>query len=242
VLTADTITGPYSLVQTDLRPLGMSAGDFDLVVSPTDGKGYQYFERVHSELICADLTDDYTGVSGYYSTHFPQRAPPAVRESPAYFARGGRHYLTTSGTTGYFPNPSAIAVADTFHGPWSMVGDLHPGDRSLTSFNSQVSSVFRHPGKKDLYIAMADRWLPDFAHKHGTMFSSGQASREVQSAFARMFHVKPGDFTSQEKAMLDSEGPEFNTSQSRYVWLPLRFDAKHPYIQWRDEWHIEEFA
>ena len=27
----------------------------DLVVDPHDGKGYYYFERVHSELICADL-------------------------------------------------------------------------------------------------------------------------------------------------------------------------------------------
>lgn len=27
-------------------------------------------------------------------------------------------------------------------------------------FHSQISSVFRVPGKKDLYIALADRWLP----------------------------------------------------------------------------------
>ena len=56
----------------------MNAGDFDLVVDPTDGKGYYYFERVHSELICADLTEDYTDVTGYYSTHFPL-VQPALR-------------------------------------------------------------------------------------------------------------------------------------------------------------------
>ena len=74
----------------DLKPLGMNAGDFDLVVDPTDGKGYYYFERVHSELICADLTEDYTNVTGYYSTHFPLVQPPYVREAPAYFTRNGR--------------------------------------------------------------------------------------------------------------------------------------------------------
>ena len=83
----------------------MSAGDFDLVVDPHDGKAYYYFERVHSEMICADLTSDYTDVTGYYSTHFPQPQPPFVREAPAYFSRDRRHYLLTSGTTGYYPNP-----------------------------------------------------------------------------------------------------------------------------------------
>lgn len=55
--------GPYTLVREGLKPLNMSAGDFDLAVAP-DGKAYYYFERVHSETICADLTSDYTDVTG----------------------------------------------------------------------------------------------------------------------------------------------------------------------------------
>ena len=118
VLVADDILGPFRVVKRDLKPLGMNAGDFDLVVDPTDGKGYYYFERVHSELICADLTEDYTSVTGYYSTHFPLVQPPYVREAPAYFTRNGQHYLVTSGTTGYYPNPSEVASAPSYHGPW----------------------------------------------------------------------------------------------------------------------------
>src|ERR1700730_797737 len=38
VLVADTISGPYTIVRKDMRPLGMSAGDFDLCVNPADGK------------------------------------------------------------------------------------------------------------------------------------------------------------------------------------------------------------
>ena len=104
VLVADSLLGPYRIVRTGLRPLGMNAGDFDLAVAPADGKAYYYFERVHSELICADLTDDYTNVTGYYSTHFPHPHPPYVREGPAYFFHKGLHYLFTSGTTWYYPN------------------------------------------------------------------------------------------------------------------------------------------
>ena len=149
VLEAKSFTGPYRVVATGIQPLGMNAGDFDLWVDPTDQKAYMIFERVHSEMIIADLTPDYKGFTGYYSTHFPRPGPPSVREGPAIFARKGKRYMLTSGTTGYFPNPSEWAVADTIHGPWREMGDLHPTDRSRTSFNSQISSVFKHPAKKE---------------------------------------------------------------------------------------------
>ncbi|WP_218961737.1 family 43 glycosylhydrolase [Actinomyces ruminis] len=182
VLVAEDLLGPYRMVHRDFKPLGMNAGDFDLVVDPTDAKAYYYFERVHSELICADLTTDYTDVTGYYSTHFPRLQPPYVREAPAYFERGGRHYLITSGTTGYLPNPSLVAAAPSYHGPWSELGNPHPGDATGTSYRSQISSVFRHPGKRDLYIALADRWLPAW---HGD-------ARLVQQGFAERFRPMVG--------------------------------------------------
>ena len=75
VLTAGALTGPYTMVRTGLKPLNMSAGDFDLVVAP-DGKAYYYFERVHSETICADMTADYTDVTGLCARgHRPFPAP-----------------------------------------------------------------------------------------------------------------------------------------------------------------------
>ena len=86
ILTADNILGPYQKVREKLLPLGMSAGDFDLAVA-NDGKAYYYFERCHSETICADLTEDYTNVTGYYSTHFPKSGPPYTREATAHFIR-----------------------------------------------------------------------------------------------------------------------------------------------------------
>lgn len=136
VLTADSFFGPYTIVREKLRPLGMSAGDFDLAVAP-DGKAYYFFERVHSETIIADLTEDYTDVTGYYSTHFPHKGPPHVREATAHFIRHGKHYLLTSGTTGYFPNPSEAAMADTWHGPYTVQGDPHIGDKTKRAFTAR---------------------------------------------------------------------------------------------------------
>ncbi|NLF31795.1 MAG: family 43 glycosylhydrolase [Planctomycetes bacterium] len=227
VATAGKVTGPYTILRS-FRPLGMSCGDFDLVVEPTDGKGYYVFERVHSELIWADLTDDYTGVTGYYSTHFPRTNPPFVREAPAYFRRGRLHYLFTSGTTGYYPNRSEVACAWSYHGPWTVLGDPHPGDREHTSFRSQITSVFRHPGRKDLYIALADRWLTDLP----------QTLPDIDGAFDAAYGNDPADL-SKLKHLKDLSAQ--NTSVADYVWLPVRFDGDMAYLDWRDEWRIEEF-
>jgi hypothetical protein len=239
VLVADDLLGPWTVVRTGLRPLGMSAGDFDLVVDPHDGKGYYYFERPHSELICADLSPDLTDVTGYYSTHFPLGRPPAVREAPAHFTRNRLHYLITSGTTAYLPNPSEVAVAKTYHGPWTVLGDPHPNDPSRTSYCSQVSSVFKHPHKKDLYIAVADRWLPGLMESPN--YPTGRLSADIEHAFAS---YQPGtdqglppSFTPAVREVVQKE----NTSIADYVWLPLRFDGEMVYLDWHEEWRVEDY-
>lgn len=228
VLTADHILGPYTKVREGLRPLGMSAGDFDLAVEE-DGKAYYYFERVHSETICADLTEDYTDVTGYYSTHFPHhQGPPYVREATAHFYRKGKHYLITSGTTGYLPNPSQVAVADTWHGPYTVLGDPHVGDETSTSFHSQISSVFKVPGKKDLYIACADRWLPEAMDKE-------------YSVYKEMFEaIFCGQGDSFDLSRMGEPVVE-NTSIADYVWLPLRFEGDMVYIDWKDQWSLDDY-
>ena len=229
ILTADYILGPYTKVRERLRPLNMNAGDFDLAVAP-DGKAYYYFERVHSETICADLTADYTDVTGYYSTHFPHPHPPYVREATAHFIRGGKHYLLTSGTTGYLPNPSEVAMADTWHGPYTVLGNLHPEDDTQTSYHSQISSVFKVEGKKDLYIAVADRWVPNRMELK---------YEEYARAFSDMFNPEyQGEKVFNPRFGNDSER---NTSIADYVWLPLRFDREIPYVYWKDEWKIDDY-
>ena len=226
VLTAEHILGPYTKVREGLRPLNMSAGDLDIAVAE-DGKAYYYFERVHSEMICADLTEDYTDVTGYYSTHFPQPYPPFVREAPAHFKRKGKHYLITSGTTGYFPNPTQTAIADTWHGPFTVLGDTHPEDESNTSYHSQISCIFKVEGKKDLFIACADRWVPE------------ETDREYEK-YAKLYerYFAEGDESVLQERELNTD---VNTSCADYVWLPFRFDGDMAYLVWQDEWRIEDY-
>ncbi|WP_172193200.1 family 43 glycosylhydrolase [Actinomyces faecalis] len=239
VLASPSFLGPYRFIHRDFKPLGMNAGDFDLVVDPTDGKTYYYFERVHSELVCADLTADASDVTGYYSTHFPYKQPPYVREAPAYFERHGTHYLVTSGTTGYLPNPSMVATAPSYHGPWQVQGDPHPGDTSASSFRSQISSIFKVPGKDDLYIALADRWLPRWDGDSGL----------VQEGFAERFRPMGGQQTEAvttkplspavRASLYEANGAD--TAVADYVWLPLRFEGDRVVIDWLDSWSPDDY-
>jgi Glycosyl hydrolases family 43 len=241
VLAADNLLGPYEIVRAGLEPLGMSAGDFDLVVDPDTKQAYYYFEKVHTDLICAELTDDYTDVSGEYSSHFPHPGPPFTREAPAHFRRNGVHYLMTSGSTGYFPNFTEVASAPDYHGPWTVLADAHPTDPSRTSFRSQISCIFKHPQKEDLYIAMADRWLPELPENMPNVY-------EITAAMAQAGALPTDAAGSEVPAASDQQrgammaGLGENTAIADYVWLPIRFDGNVPTIEWRDEWRIEDFS
>jgi hypothetical protein len=256
VLTAVHLLGPYTKVRTGYQPNGMNAGDFDLVIDPIDGKAYYYFELVHSELICAELTDDYTAVTEKYSRHFPHKYPPYVREVPAHFYRNSLHYLFTSGTTGYHPNPSEVACSEHYHGPFKVLGDPHVNDPSQSSFRSQITSVFKHPYKKDLYIALADRWLVDYpavpgmypylARMYEYYFAKDgrQLTEDERIGICGVLHnVPPHEVT---KEMLDGFPPQHtagnNTSIADYVWLPVRFEGEMAYLDWQDEWKVEDYA
>lgn len=231
VLTADHILGPYTYATKQINALGMYGADFDLG-KDSDGRAYYYFACDSRGLICADLTADYTDVTGEFSTHFPGYEIPFLKEAPAHFERNGKHYLITSGTTSYYPNPSEVHIANTWHGPFQTLGRPHVNDESETSFHSQVSCVFKVEGKKDLYIACADRWMPDCMHIPYPLY---------RDLFYNVF--KQGGGSEEDCKALEEVVPDaalMNTSKARYVWLPIRFDGEMAYIDWHDEWRLED--
>ena len=82
-------------------------------------------------------------------------------EAPALFEADGKKYMLTSGMTGYVPNQSDSAQAQSWDSAFTSLGDPHIDDDSRASFNSQISKIFRIEGT-DRFVAMADRWLPEY--------------------------------------------------------------------------------
>jgi hypothetical protein len=237
ILTADTLLGPYTMVNPKLYPCGLSAGDFDIDVDEKTGTVFLFSEDPHTKIYSVALNEDYTDVQGDYAIHFPSAGPPENREAPAHFYRNGLHYLITSGTTGFFPNPSEASVSESWDGPYTIQGDPHVNDASRTSFNSQISCIFRHPAREDLYIAMADRWLPDLPQQAGESFYNGEWQKAQTEKFKKIFDPNVEFFFTEE----DAKNLFINSSISDYVWLPLRFEGNIVRIDWLDEWKVEDF-
>jgi hypothetical protein len=87
-------------------------------------------------------------------------------------------------------------------------------------------------GKKDLYIAVADRWVPEHMDLK---------YEEYKNIFEKAFHPEFDGPINMDSLPKMKEGQiSENTSIAEYVWLPLKFDGTQVYIDWMDEWKIEE--
>ncbi len=240
IMTADKITGPYTEANLwDCQEM-LGTGDFDLVKDTENGKVYLYcdhinFNKCHSHIACFELNEDYTGVTGEYTLHMDHPGRFIGREAPSFFERNGKKYIAVSQTTGYFPNPTECYVSDNCNGPWENLGYIHVNDTELLSFRSQISSVFKHPEKKNLWIALADRWLtnmPDEWPKNWLEIRESLDNPDIPLIMSE----------EEYKRLAVCNTPDTRTTAlADYVWLPIEFDGDKPYIKWYDSWKIEDF-
>ena len=240
VMQANHFFGPYEFVQKIYKPLDMDTGDFTLVKDEMTKKAYFIFDRPHFELVTATLTDDYTEVTGEFSEHYVDLHPPFSREAPTYFQKNGKHYLFTSGTTGYYPNPSQVCAFSDWHGDYEDLGDPCVDDVDGTSFYGQFTCVLQVPGTT-LFIAMADRWKPTafgkwFAKKYYQLVKNAMSSGRHENITKPDRNPKStGDLP--RKLLTHIE----HTRIARYVWLPIEWDGEKPMIRWHPDWRLEDF-
>lgn len=233
VWQADKLLGPYEMAEALYNPGGHKAGDFDLVTDRETGKGYIYFDADHTSMLCMELTEDYLHAACEVAKSYPDLHPPFTREAPALFEANGKKYMLTSGMTGYVPNKSDAAVSDRWDAAFESIGNPHVDDGTRASFNSQISKIFKVEGKDELFIAMADRWLP------GT---------PVDARLADIFtRVIAGNYAPEKYQATDAERKEMyaanvlesaDTSIADYVWLPLSLEDGRVFIQWKDSWRV----
>lgn len=233
---ADSLLGPYEMVENLYNPGGHKAGDFDLIKDDSTGKAYLYFDADHASMFCMELSTDYLHAEKETARSYTNLRPPFTREAPALFEKDGKKYMLTSGMTGYVPNRSDSAVCDTWDGIFTPIGDPHMDDASCASFNSQISKIFRVEGT-DTFIAMADRWLPDTP-----------VDARLVDVFTRVIAgtYDPEHFQATEeerKEMYAANKLETaNTSIADYVWLPIEWENGKPVLRWRDSWTISSIC
>lgn len=227
VAVADSLKGPYE-VKKIIRQPDLPMGDFDLVKRP-DGTAYIIYERPHTHIICQKLTPDFEDVTDEYTKQFESPYPPFTREAPCFFERNGKKYMLSSGTTSYFPNATKIAeISDDFK-TFTDLGKACVNDEYDNSFGYQFSCVLKHP-TKDLYIAVADKWLtdlpspdkmPDVCELHRQIFTNERPAAEIHQILNALSVT--------------------NTSLATYAFFPIKFDKDVPYIEYVENWKIEDY-
>lgn len=153
VAISDSPTGPFQYLGS-MRPNDAMSRDQTVFVDD-DGKAYHFYSSENNKtLYISLLSDDYTKPSGIYTRNFIGMS----REAPAVFKNNGKYYILSSGCTGWDPNQAEIAVADSILGEWTILGNPCTGKDADKTFYGQSTFVIPVDGKKDLYIAMFDKW------------------------------------------------------------------------------------
>lgn len=66
---------------------------------------------------------------------------------------------------------------------------------------------------------------------------TGEFEDEIQEKFRKIFDVNEEYVFTEE----DAKDMRINSSVSDYVWLPLRFEGDQVFIDWKEEWKIEDY-
>ncbi len=138
---------------------GQMSRDMTVFVD-NDGKAYHvHAAEENMTLHFSELTDDYLDFTGRYFRVLPGES----NEAPAIFFSKGKYFMITSGTTGWKPNAARLSVARKISGEWKSVGNPCRGteDENKITFGSQATQVLEIHGKKNAFIYMGDRWIPE---------------------------------------------------------------------------------
>lgn len=150
---SDSPVGPFTYLGS-FRPNDAMSRDQTVFVDD-DGKAYQFASSENNQtLYINELTDDYLKPTGRFTRNFIGKS----REAPAVFKRDGKYYMISSGCTGWDPNNAELATADSIMGEWTVIGDPCTGKDADKTFYAQSTYVQPVHGKKDLYVALFDRW------------------------------------------------------------------------------------
>ena len=113
VATAPDIKGPYTF-KASWRPLGTESRDMSVYVDD-DQKGYLVWATDNNaQLTSAQLTDDYTNVTGSRLWTFNARW-----EGSGIAKRNGQYNLFLSHQSGWAPNADVVFQSNTVKGPWA---------------------------------------------------------------------------------------------------------------------------
>ncbi len=138
---------------------GQMSRDMNLFVDDDQQAYHIAASEDNQTLLISKMSDDYLSLTNEYVRVFPGES----NEAPAIFKKDGKYYMFSSYTTGWAPNPGRLSVSDNMMSGWKALKNPCRGteEENKTTFRSQSTYVLPVEGKKDAFIYVGDRWLPD---------------------------------------------------------------------------------
>jgi hypothetical protein len=125
------------------------------------------------------------------------------------------------------PDPSQVAVAPSYHGPWRMLNDPHPGDPTCSSCQSQGQLRLPAPAQA------------------GPLHPVG---RPVAASLHRVKRGRDRNARPAVQPLWRSPGrPLVRADRDRHIdrrlfLAALRFEPERALLDWHDEWRIEDYS
>jgi hypothetical protein len=138
---------------------GQMARDMTVFID-RDGKAWHiHSAEENMTLHFSELTDDFLDFTGIYYRVLPGES----NEAPAIFYARGKYFMFSSGTTGWKPNPGRLSVSESITGEWKAAGNPCRGteEENKITFGSQSTFVLPLNKKKNIFVYMGDRWIPE---------------------------------------------------------------------------------
>ena len=150
VATAPSLRGPYTTVGNFRPSESCTAGDSASFLDPVSGKAYMVYSQ-HTcggenarAMMLLQLNDDWTApAAGAAGKPVPTVAGHLEAPCPFFSELTKKHYIWTSQTSGWSPNPAHLLVSSNgMNGPWA---DLGNPSNNRTTFSTQGSHIMKLP-------------------------------------------------------------------------------------------------
>ena len=159
VAVSDTPVGPFKIIH-EKQPNRQDSRDMTLFVDEDASAYLVHSSNWNKTLNIAELTGDYTDVTGFYQSVLIDQE----REAPALIYEDGMYYMVTSGCTGWAYNSALYARSEFLLGKWKLIDNPCEGERYRETYGGQCTYMFRV--KEQIYI-MFDHWIPDNLQNSG---------------------------------------------------------------------------
>lgn len=106
-------------------------------------------------------------------------------------------------------------------------------------FFSQITDVVKIQGKENLYVVVADRWMPQLMEGYNSEAILRQFAEQHKDNHPDPLNFEGIGYYPDYSGVLRVDWDDI--AEASYTFLPMQIVNGMPVIEWRDEWSLEDY-